>query len=719
MTAIHTVKRNFFTPVLLLTLIAGCSLPPTHRNEINMPTPPVADVRPFEITSANGTRIDNYYWLRDDKRENADMLAYLAAENAYTEKVLARLQPLQNRLYEEIIGRIQKDDSTVPYRFNGYYYYTRYEADGEYPIHARRKGSPQGAEEILLDGNELAKGHDFFSIGNLAVSPDNRLLAWAEDTTGRRQYTIRFKDLASGDMLPDAIAGNQSSLAWADDNQTLFYIEKDPVTLLGVRVKRHRLGTDPVGDSVVYEEPDDSYYMSLSRSGDERYIVLHLGSSVADEIRFLPVTAPNDEFSVLYPRERHHEYDADHIDDRWMIRTNWQAENFRLMEAADGRTGDREQWHELVAHDASVYIGAFDIFDSFLVLAERRDGLRTLEVLDRQGHPLFPVAADDPAYVMDIDTNMEADTDWLRYSYSSLTTPETIYEINMRTRERRMLKRQPVPGGFDPENYRSERVWVTARDGARIPVSMLYRKDYVRDGSAPLYLYAYGSYGLSTDPAFEDEILSLVDRGFVYAIAHVRGGQELGRAWYDAGKLLHKINTFTDFIDVTIFLGSHGYADAKKIAASGGSAGGLLIGAVTNRRPDLYNTIVADVPFVDVVTTMLDASIPLTTNEYDEWGNPANRKYYEYMLRYSPYDNVRAQNYPAMLVTTGLWDSQVQYYEPAKWVAKLRALKTDDNPLILHINMDAGHGGQSGRFRRNRELAMEYAFIIDRLGVTD
>ena len=706
-------------PALLITLITGCSPAPDNTEQTSMPTPPVADVRPFEVDSPNGTRTDNYYWLRDDERKNADILAYLAAENTYTTETLAHLQPLQNRLYEEIIGRIQKDDSSVPYRFRSYYYRTRFEANGEYPIHARAKDSPQAPEEILLDGNELAKDNDFYSIGNYTVSPNNELLAWAEDTTGRRQYTIRFKDLATGAVLPDALPGNQSSLAWADDNETIFYIEKDPVTLLGVRVRRHRLSTDPANDPVVYEEPDDTFYMSLSRSGDERYIVLHLSSTVADEIRFLPVTQPDDDFGVLFERQRDHEYDADHIEDRWIVRTNWQAENFRIMEATDGQTQDRGQWQELVAHDDDIYIAEFDAFDDFLVIAERRNGLRMLRVLDRQGHTLFPVAADDPAYVMDIDTNMESHTPWLRYSYSSLTTPETIYEINMQTRERRMLKQQPVPGGFDPDHYRSERLWAVAGDGTHIPVSLLYRKDYVRDGSAPLYQYAYGAYGLSEDPAFEDEILSLVDRGFVYAIAHVRGGQELGRAWYENGKLLNKMNTFTDFIDVTEFLVDGGFVDPTRIAASGGSAGALLTGAVANLRPDLYRTIVADVPFVDVVTTMLDASIPLTTNEYDEWGNPAQREYYEYMLRYSPYDNVRAQDYPAMLVTTGLWDSQVQYFEPAKWVAKLRAMKTDDNPLILHTNMDAGHGGQSGRFRRNRELAMEYAFILDRLGMAE
>jgi len=644
----------------------------------------------------------------------------------YAEARLAHLEPLQQRLYDEIIGRIKKDDATVPYRHRGYYWLTRYESGGEYPLHARRAVNadieadtgPETGEEILLDGNALA-ADDYYSIGEYDVSPDGNLLAWAEDTVGRRLYTIRFRNLATGEALPDTLTGNQPSLVWADDNQTLFYIEKDPQTLRGFRVRRHRLGRDPATDPVVYEETDDSYFLSLGRSADDRFILLHASSTVADELQFLPANRPEDAFEILVPRKRDHEYDADHLGDRWVIRTNWRAENFRLMEATDADAGDRGRWQELVPHDEAVYISEFDLFDDFLVVAERRGGLRTLRVMDRRGRPLFAVDADDPAYVMDLDTNMEPDTEWLRYSYSSLTTPDTVYEINMRTRERRLLKQQPVLGGFSSTDYRSERLWVEARDGTSVPVSLLYHKSYRRDGTAPLYLYAYGAYGYSTDPAFEDEILSLVDRGVVYAIAHVRGGQELGRAWYEGGKLLNKANTFTDFIDVTLRLGEQGYVDRTRIAASGGSAGGLLIGAVVNMRPDLYRAAVAAVPFVDVVTTMLDTSIPLTTNEYGEWGNPTEREYYRYMLDYSPYDNVGPRHYPAMLVTTGLWDSQVQYYEPAKWVARLRAQKTDDNPLLLHINMDAGHGGQSGRFRRNRELALEYAFILDRFGRVD
>ena len=684
-----------------------------------MSLPPAAKTKPHLLNSAHGTRTDPYFWLRDDERKNPEVLEYLHAEKTYADQSTLHLQSLQDRLYQEINSRIEKDDTSVPYFYKGYFYQTRYEGEDEYPIYARRYKTLDSPEEILLNGNELAKGHDFYDIGDYDVTLDNKLMAWTEDTTGRRIYTIRFRDLQTGEILPDHINGTQSSIVWADDNKTLFYIEKDPETLLGIKVRRHTLGTSPADDALVYEEADDSFYMSLSRTGDDYYIVLSLSSTVSDEMQFLPANDAKSNFTVLLPRQRDHEYDADHLGTEWVIRTNWQAENFRLMTATDEQVHDQSQWLELIAHSDDVYISDFDIFKEYLAIAERRDGLRSLRVLNRAGETLFPVAADDPAYVMDIGANMEADSEWLRYSYTSLTAPETIYEINMRTRERKLLKRQPVPGGFKSENYRSERIWVPARDGTKIPVSLLYQKNTPLDGTAPLYQYAYGAYGLSEDPAFEDEILSLVDRGFIYAIAHVRGGQELGRHWYEKGRLLEKLNTFHDFIDVTEYLGQSDYAATHSIIASGGSAGGLLVGAIANMRPDLYRVIVADVPFVDVVTTMMDTSIPLTTNEYDEWGNPNEKKYYDYMLKYSPYDNVKAQAYPAMLVTTGLWDSQVQYFEPAKWVAKLRACKTDQNLLLLHINMDAGHGGQSGRFRRNKDLALEYAFVLEQLGLTE
>ena len=704
-----------------LLLAAGCGdrsepdpMPASDQNDNVMP--PVADVRPYRVESPHGTRTDDYYWLRDDDRDDPDVLAYLAAENAYKAAQLAPVNAVEEELFEEIVGRIKKDDSTVPSRHRGYWYYERYEGDSEYAVIARRKGSLDADEEILLDVNALATGHDFFNVGDYDVSPDNSMLAWTDDTNGRRLYTVRFRNLETGETLPDAIPGNSASLVWADD-RTVLYIEKDPTTLLGIRVKRHRLGDDRAEDQIVHEETDHSFYMTLGTTGDDRYVALHLSSTVTDELRYLPVGAPDTGFAVLYPRERDHEYDADHVGDRWVFRTNWNAKNFRIMTAPDDVAHDRAHWSEFVPHDENVYIGEFDAFRDFIAMAERRDGLRRLRIRSWDGETDFPVDSDEPAYVMDIDDNPEQDTSWLRYSYSSLTTPDTIYDLNVETGERRLRKQDEVIGDFDPGNYRTERLWAPARDGERIPVTIVYRDGYEADGTAPLYQYAYGAYGISSDPEFDEDVLSLLDRGFVYALAHVRGGQEMGRRWYDDGKLLNKRNTFTDFVDVTEFLVSKGYAHPDKVIGSGGSAGGLLIGAVANLRPDLYRIIVADVPFVDAVTTMLDESIPLTTGEFDEWGNPKQQPYYDYMLSYSPYDNVEAKDYPAMFVATGLWDSQVQYFEPAKWVAKLRALKTDDNRLLFHINMDAGHGGQSGRFRANRELAMQYAFILEELGM--
>jgi len=701
--------------------MAGCGERPQSTPEsphMNDPTPPLAETRPYTVESPHGDRVDNYYWLRDDQREDPDVLAYLAAENAYKAAQLEPVKALQDELFDELVGRMKKDDSSVPARHRGYWYYERFEPDGEYPILARRKGSVEAPEEIMLDEAGLAEGHDYYSIANYDISYDNRLIAYAEDTAGRRLYTIRFKDLSTGETLPDRIPGNTSSLAWAEDNETLFYIERDPTTLLGVRVRKHRLGTDVAEDETVYEESDHSFYMSLGHTGDDRYVIIHLASTITDEMRYLPADERDGEFRILHARERGHEYDADHVGGRWIFRTNWQAENFRIMTAPHGATLDRGNWAELVPHDENVYIGEFDAFRDFIAIAERRDGLRRLRVLSWDGETDFPIESAEPAFAMDIDDNPEQDTNWLRYSYSSLTTPDTIYELNIETGERKLLKQDEVFGGFDAGNYETERLWADARDGEHIPVTLVYRKGFEADGTAPLYQYAYGAYGYSTDPEFDEDILSLLDRGFVYAIAHVRGGQEMGRHWYDDGKLLNKMNSFTDFIDVTRFLVNEGYAHPDQVIAAAGSAGGLLIGTVANLAPELYGVIVADVPFVDAVTTMLDESIPLTTGEFDEWGNPQQQAYYDYILSYSPYDNVAARDYPAMFIATGLWDSQVQYFEPAKWVAKLRALKTDDNRLLFHVNMDAGHGGQSGRFRANRELAMQYAFILDELGMT-
>jgi oligopeptidase B len=694
------------------------------------PAPPVAEPRPHVVTAPFGAqRSDPYYWLRDDAREDPAVLAYLQAENAHADAVLAPLAPLQEALYAEFTGRIQQDDASVPFREHGWWYYARYVAGQDYPIHARRADAPGmdarrilaanaagdfAGEQVLLDVNALAAGHAYFSIGAYEVSPDGRLLAWTEDTSGRRQYVVRLREIASGKMLAEAIAGVAPDLVWAADSRTLLYIENDPETLLTVRVKAHVAGSDPAADAVLHEEEDDSFYLGIDRSRDERYLLIHASSTVSDEVRYAPADAP-DAFAVLAARERGLEYDADHHGGRWVIRTNaGGATNFKLVTAADGATA-RGDWRDWIAHDPQVFIEGFELFDGFTVIAERSGGLERLRLLHADGREEH-LAADEPAYSMGLDVNSEPDSDWLRYGYTSLTTPATVYETNVRTGERRLLKRQPVPG-YDPAQYVTERVWAPARDGTRVPVSIVYRKGFAKDGKAALLQYGYGSYGLSMDPAFSPTVVSLLDRGMAYAIAHIRGGQELGRQWYEDGKLLNKQNTFTDFIDVTDFLVKQGYAAPDRVAAYGGSAGGLLMGAIANMAPQKYRVILSQVPFVDVVTTMLDPSIPLTTNEYDEWGNPEQPEYYQYMLGYSPYDNLRAQAYPAMFVGTGLWDSQVQYWEPAKYVARLRTLDTSGRPLVFRTNMDAGHGGKSGRFRRYREQAEMYAFLLEQLDV--
>ncbi|MFC6841052.1 S9 family peptidase [Xanthomonas theicola] len=677
-------------------------------------TPPHPAKRPHTVTAPFGAaRQDDYYWLRDDKRENPRMLAYLNAENAYADRVLKPLKPLEDTLYAEIVGRIKQDDSSVPYRERGYWYYTRFESGKDHPVHARRKGGMDAVEEILLDVNAMAAGKGYFSLGEAVVSQDNRILAWTEDDVGRRQYVVRFKNLDTGEVYADRVPGVSPEVVWADDNQTLFYVENDPETLLTVRVKKHVLGTPAAQDALVYEEKDDSFYMGLGRTRDDKYIVIGLESTVSSEQRYAPAADPR-HFTVLAPRERDVEYGADHFDGRWVIRTNWKAKNYALMTAPDGATA-RAQWQPWLPYDETVFIDGFELFDGFTAIAERSDGLERIRLHFADGKEEY-VKADEPAYSMGLSVNPEPDTPWLRYGYTSLTTPATTYELNTGTGERRLLKQQPVLG-YDAGKYRTERVWVTTRDGVKVPVSLVYRKGFKKDGTAALYQYAYGSYGMSTDPNFNLPVVSLLDRGVVYAIAHIRGGQEMGRDWYDRGKLLHKKNTFTDFIDVTRGLVAQGYAAADRIAAAGGSAGGLLMGAVANMAPQDYRVLVAQVPFVDVVTTMLDPSIPLTTNEYDEWGNPEQKKYYDYMLGYSPYDNVARQAYPALFVGTGLWDSQVQYWEPAKWVAKLRDANTGNRPIVFRVNMEAGHGGKSGRFRRYREQAESYAFVLDQLGV--
>jgi oligopeptidase B len=703
------MKKTFLLGLaaLMLPVVAFAQAQPT--------SPPVAPLKPYQVKGPGGiSRDDPYYWLRDDTRKNPEMLAYLNGENAYADAVLAPTKPLQEKLYGEFVGRIKQDDSTVPYRKRGYFYYSRFEPGQDYPVVARRKGAMTAGEEVLLDQPAMGKDKGYFQIGGYEVSPDNRLLAFAEDVVGRRQYVLRVKDIATGRLLAE-VPNAEPDFVWADDNRTLFYVEKDPVTLLSKRVKAHVLGTPASADRLVYEEKDDSFYMGLGRTTSDEYICILLQSTVSNEQRCTRAASPG-AFAVFAPREREFRYQADHIGDRWVILTNWKAPNYRLMRVAEAAAaGGRAKWTDLVPHSANVFIDDFKPMSGYIAIAERSGGNKRLRLLTDAGKSSF-VASDEPAYAMGLDVNAEPGTEWLRYHYTSLTTPTRIYEVNARSGQRRLLKETPAPG-YDASRYVTERVWATARDGTKIPVSLVYRKGFRKDGKAAMLQYAYGSYGISSDPAWSPTVTSLLDRGMVYALAHIRGGQEMGRAWYDQGHLLNKKNSFTDFIDVTRYLVAQGYAAKDRVAAQGGSAGGLLMGGIANMAPEDYKVIVAQVPFVDAVTTMLDASIPLTTNEYDEWGNPSDRKYYDYMLSYSPYDNVAARAYPAMFVSTGLWDSQVQYYEPAKWVAKLRAAKTDSNPLLFRINMEAGHGGKSGRFRRYRDIAEYYAFMLNQLGV--
>jgi len=707
---------------ILALLLAACASDGPARLEPesmpkSAPVPPIATVRPHAVDSPHGSRSDEYYWLRDDTRSSAEVIAYLEAENAYKAAMTAHTQALEDKVYGEIVARIKQDDSTVPYRLRGYWYYTRYETGEEYPSYVRKAGTLDAPEQVMLDVNSMAEGHGFFQVGATAVSPDNRLLAWVEDAVGRRQYTLRFKDLASGAILPDSIPNVDPYLAWTADSRSILYLEKHPETLLGFRVRRHVLGTDPAQDPVIFEQQDESFYTAVAITKDERYILIVSQSTVSTEYRYARADDPALEFRVFLPRERDHEYHVEHLDGRWIIRSNWNAPNFRLMEAAVGEEGDRSKWREILAHRDDAFVHGFDVFRSFLAIEERSGAMRKIRIRPLDGGRDFFIAADEPAYTASLDQNPELDTQVVRYEYTSLTTPSTIYDYDIRTGERRLMKRMPVLGDFDPANYRTELVWAEARDGAKVPVSIVYRAGSRKDGGAPMLQYAYGSYGATMDPAFSIARVSLLDRGFVYAVAHVRGGQEMGRRWYEDGRLLRKRNTFNDFIDVTRFLVKQGYADGQRVSAMGGSAGGLLMGAVANLAAGDYRAIVAQVPFVDVVTTMLDESIPLTTNEFDEWGDPTKKEYYDYMLSYSPYDNVARQAYPAMLVTTALHDSQVQYWEPAKWVARLRTHKTDANPLLYRTMMEASHGGRSGRFQRFREIAEEYAFILDQSGI--
>jgi len=695
-----------FVLALLLAL-------PTPAQPAAAPQPPIAKIVPHRLEQHGQARIDNYYWLKE--RTNPEVVAYLEAENAWAAQAMKHTEALQETLFNEMVGRLKQDDSSVPYLDEGYWYYTRFVEGGNYPLYCRKKGKLSSREEVMLDANALARGQGYFSATGVQPSPGRNVLAFATDTVGRRFYTIRFKDLATGALLPDTIKDVTGNLAWANDNRTLFYTRQDPATLRSHRVYRHELGADPANDVLVYEETDETYSVYLAKTKSRRFVTIVSGQTLATEVRYLDAGTPREAFRVFLPRERGHEYSVDHLGDRFYIRTNAGAKNFKLV-ATPVDAPARENWRDVIPHRDDTYVADFDLFRDYLVVEERRAGLTQLRVVPFGGGAEHTIDFGEPTYSAGIGVNRESDTGVLRYTYSSLTTPNSVYDYDMATRTKKLMKRDEVLGGFDPASYASERLWAPARDGARVPISLVYRRDFKRDGRGPLMLYGYGSYGYSTDASFSVARLSLLDRGFAVALAHIRGGSELGRDWYENGKLLKKKNTFTDFIDCADYLVGEKYTSPDRLFAQGGSAGGLLIGAVVNLRPDLFKGAVAQVPFVDVVTTMLDSSIPLTTSEYDEWGDPNKEEYYGYMMTYSPYDNVVPQAYPNLLVTTGLHDSQVQYWEPAKWVAKLRAVKTDGNRLLLQTNMEAGHGGTSGRLRRFRDQALVYAFVIDLAG---
>lgn len=704
---------NFFLLSLLCMLFSCTPNQPDNIKTMSEIKPPIAKKISHQFEIHGDRRIDNYHWLRDDSRSQSDVINYLKAENQYTESVLQSSGDLRDKLYDEMIGRIVQDQSSVPYKLGDFWYYQRYTKGQEYPVYARRFGSMQAQEQILMDMNVRADGHEYFQSNSQTVSPDHSIYGFSEDTVGRRQYQLRFKNLKTGDLLPDLIDNTSGSMAWAKDNKTVFYTRRHPVTLLPYQVYRHQLGTDSAQDVLVYEEPDNTFYVSCYSSRSKDYIVIQIESTTQSEVRLLSADEPLGEFKVFLPREANHEYSVEDFNGQFLINTNWNAKNFRIMKVAADSTDDKSTWKEVVSHDPETLIYGMEAFRDWLVVDQRAAGLKHIKVINWLTGEHKILDADAAAYTMWTDFNPTQDTNILRYTYQSLNTPKSIYEIDLDTGSKKLLKQDPVKGKYNESDYQVERMDLPARDGQLVPVSLVYRKnDSVSLDKRPLLVYAYGSYGASVDPRFSLARVSLLDRGFIFAVAHIRGSQARGRKWYEDGKLFNKKNTFTDFIDVTRSLLSNGYGNREQVYGWGGSAGGLLMGAVANMTDNLYRGLIADVPFVDVITTMLDEDIPLTTGEFDEWGNPKNKEDYEYMLSYSPYDQVSAKDYPNMLVTTGLHDSQVQYWEPAKWVAKLREFKTDNNILLLRTNMSAGHGGASGRFQSYKEVAEAYAFLL-------
>ena len=689
---------------------------------------PVAKKVPKELTVHDDTRIDNYFWMRlSDEQKNAetpdtqtqDVLDYLNAENDYKDAAMKHTVDFQDKLYTEMVGRIKKDDASVPYNDNGYSYYTRFEEGQDYALYCRKKIGENPKEEIMLNGPEMAKGYSYYGFGGRSVSPNNKLLAFGIDTVSRRRYIVYVKNLDTGEILSDKLKNTTGGAVWANDNKTLFYTTKDPVTLRANKIYKHILGTDQSKDELVFEEKDETFSTFVYKSRSDKYIIIGSYQTLSTEFRFLDADTPNGQWKVVQPREKDLEYSVDHYGDHFYIRTNKDATNFKLVKTPTNAT-EKENWEDVIPHREAILLEDFTLFKDHLVLGERKDGLSTIRVMKWNGEDDHYIEFNDPAYLAYTTTNLDFNTNILRYSYTSLTTPNSTIEYNMNTKEQKILKEQEVVDpNFNKENYVSERLYATARDGAKVPISLVYKKGVQKSADTPLLLYSYGSYGSSSEPYFSATQLSLLDRGFIYAIAHIRGGQEMGRHWYEDGKLLKKKNTFTDFIDSGNYLIEQGYTSSNHLYAYGGSAGGLLMGAILNMEPDMWNGVVAAVPFVDVISTMLDETIPLTTFEFDEWGNPDNKEYYDYMKSYSPYDNVEAKDYPNILITTGYWDSQVQYWEPAKWAAKLRELKTDNNLLVMDCDMETGHGGASGRFARYKRTALVYAFMLDLEGISE
>ena len=711
--------------ILLLTIVSlifttSCKQDKMNNEDIK---PPVADKVATELEKHGDVRIDNYYWMRlTDEQRNDDtpdeptqkVLDYLNSENDYFDKKMGHTEKFREDLFQEMKSRIKEDDESVPYKENGYFYITRYETGGQYPIYSRKKETLEADEEILFDVNKMAENYDYYVLRGVNVSPNNKLVSFGIDTVSRREYIIQFKDLETGNIYPEKIENSTGYAVWANDNKTVFYTKKDPITLRSDKIYKHVLGTDPSDDIEIFHEKDDTFSTFVYKTKSKKFIVVGSGSTLTDEYQVLEADNPNSNLRVIQPRTRGLEYGISHYNDHFYILTNKDdATNFKLMRTHEDKTSV-ENWEDVIPHRDEVLLEDVSIFKDYMVLEERSNGLNKIRIKRWDDSADYYLPFDEETYSVGVYNNPEFDTDIIRYGYQSLTTPSSIIDFNMADKSKDIKKEQEVLGGqFDKSNYKSERIWANARDGKKVAVSLVYRKDIKLNENTPLLLYAYGSYGYTIPDRFSSTRLSLLDRGFVYALAHIRGSQYLGREWYEDGKLYNKINTFNDFIDCGKFLIENKYTSADHQYAMGGSAGGLLMGAVVNMNPELFNGIVAAVPFVDVMTTMLDETIPLTTSEYDEWGNPNEKEYYDYMLSYSPYDNVQKQEYTNMLVTTGLHDSQVQYYEPAKWVAKLREYKTDNNVLLLHTNMEAGHGGASGRFEALKETAIDYAFLLD------